>query len=78
MFSKDKADNNSLKIWLLRGLGWAIFMYLFNAGLMPIAMGDQLESWRLLLGIPVWLIGGFLFAILTRYFTIRSERKKGN
>lgn len=69
-------DKNSLKKWLFRGFLWSIYMYLLMAILFPIAIGEELESKKLWIGIPVWLSGGFLFALINRYFSLRNERKK--
>lgn len=57
------------------GLGWATFMYLFMEVLLPISRDENIDSKKALIGIPVWILGGVLWAVITRYFTLRKAKR---
>jgi hypothetical protein len=58
--------------WWRAGLGWGLFMYISMSILFPLIRGGSLTQKELLLGIPVWAIGGLVFGLLTK----RIYRKK--
>jgi len=61
--------------WLLVGLLFGLFMYVFMEVLLPFTQGENITQKRLLIGIPIWLIGGLLFGLMTKCI---NRRKKEN
>ena len=60
-----------VKIWkkriLLReALFFGFSMYVFMTIVVPLIKGEEITLKELLIGIPVWLIGGCLFSLLLK------------
>jgi len=47
--------------WWRDGLSWGLLMYFFMEILFPLIQGKDITQKGLLIGIPVWMIGGLLF-----------------
>ena len=60
--------------YFLSGLFWGIFMYVFMTILFPLIQGENLTQRRLLIGIPIWAVAGFLFGFAMKI--IKSGKRK--
>ena len=49
---------NSTKNWLTSGLLWGLFMYVSMVLIYPMIRGVEITQKSILIGIPLWLIGG--------------------
>ncbi|MDF1698231.1 MAG: hypothetical protein P1U56_20450 [Saprospiraceae bacterium] len=49
------------KGWLKQGLSWGFFMFIFMTFLYPLIKDEPIESRNILIGIPIWTIGGLCF-----------------
>ena len=47
--------------WWRAGLIWGFFMYVFMVVIFPLIKGENITQKELLIGIPVWIVGGGLF-----------------
>ena len=67
-------DLNELKnpyegrVWLQQGLRFGFFMYVFMIILFPLISKKEIPSKDLLIGIPIWLIGGLVFGYTMKLF----------
>ena len=75
-----KIDLNELKNpyegrgWLKQGLSFGFFMYVFMTILFPIILKEEITSEDLLIGIPIWLIGGLGFGYTMKLFMNKKEK----
>ena len=61
------------KGWVKYGITWAVFMYVLMTFIFPLLTNDPITEKGILLGIPIWLVGGLLFG----YFLHRFMGKQG-
>ncbi len=61
------------KGWVRYGIIWAAFMYVLMTFIFPLLTNDPITKKGILLGIPIWLVGGLLFG----YFLHRFMGKQG-
>lgn len=61
-----------LKTWILPGLSWGVYMYLFMTVVIPSIQGEPIV-WDLAVSLPIWLIGG----LIMQYFQFKRLNKKG-
>jgi hypothetical protein len=47
--------------WIRHGLSWGVFMYLSTVFLFPLLRGKKITMMAVLIGIPLWIIGGLAF-----------------
>ena len=59
----------SNKKWIISGLYFGITMVIFMELLFPLIEGKEITQKNLLIGIPLWLLAGGLWALTMRYFT---------
>jgi hypothetical protein len=52
--------------WIRVGLLWGLFMYLFNVLLFPLLRGEKITLAGIVIGIPLWIIGGLFFGSCTQ------------
>lgn len=61
--------------WWRSGIGWGFFMYIFMEILMPFIIGEPITGKSLLLGIPIWAIGGLIFGLIMKMFPGKKKLK---
>lgn len=61
-------SKNTTKNWLIVGLIWGVLMYVVMTLRFPIVMDESITKKSILIGIPVWLIGGILFGLMMKYW----------
>ena len=61
--------------WFLFGVVFGVFMYVFMEILFPLIERESLTPKRLLIGIPIWLIAGLVFGLLTKWINRRKKIK---
>ena len=66
----NKTINNqtSWKYWIIRGIGWGIFMFIFMNFLYPFIAGHEINWNSVLISIPLWMIAGLLFGASMKFF----------
>ncbi len=65
----------SKRNWLKEGLIFGLFMYVFNVILLPLlSYTDKITTRKLLVGIPVWLIGGLVYGLVMKFYYDRKKR----
>ena len=52
---------NSTKNWLKSGLIWGLFMFVSLSIVYPLIKGVEITQKNILIGIPLWLIGGLVW-----------------
>ena len=62
-----------MKSWVKFGLIWAAFMYLMMVVLFPLWDKKDITPKSLLIGVPVWLIGGLIFGYVSRKKTPENK-----
>jgi hypothetical protein len=70
-------SNKSFRIknvWL-RGVIWAVFMFLITVILVPLIQGEEFDTHRWHIRGAIWLVAGIVMAHTTEYF--EKRRKKG-
>ncbi len=55
-----------MKAWIKIGLLWGLFMFVIMTFVWPAIEGDEISLKRILIGIPIWLIGGIGFGYSMR------------
>lgn len=61
------------KGWIKVGLGWGAFMFVFMVFVFPWFSGEEITMAKILIGIPVWTLGGLGFG----YSMKKWSGKKG-
>lgn len=46
-------------LWLKVGFSWAGLMYILSIFINPLITGEEINKWLIIIGIPVWTLGGF-------------------
>lgn len=64
---------NTNKNWLKIGLFWGLIMYIFVTLLLPLIGQVQITHKSILIGIPIWIIGGLSFGFIMKI----SMNRKG-
>jgi len=72
-YDKEKCKESKYQ-WLRLGLFFGIWMYVFGTILLPLIDGRGITQKELLIGIPMWAIGGFLFSFTMKI--INRKRRK--
>ena len=62
--------------WVLQGLAWGGFMFLFMSIIFPISQNEELTSRNLFIGVIIWTIGGLIFGYFNKFFMSRKPKKK--
>lgn len=55
-----------LKRWHKVSLSWAVWMFAFMNIAFPLIKGEEITFKQIAIGIPIWLLGGFVFGSLMR------------
>ncbi len=55
-----------MKSWVKFGLIWGAFMFVMMNIVFPLIDGKGIVLNSLLLGIPVWLVGGLIFGYVSQ------------
>jgi|SRR5690554_1897904 len=58
--------------WIRQGLSWSFFMYVFMALMFPLIFGEIVTLNKLLIGIPIWILGGLGFGFTMRLIVGKS------
>jgi hypothetical protein len=60
--------------WLKQGLSFGFFMYVFMIIFFPLISKEQITLKSLLIGIPIWLIGGLGFGYIMKLMMTKKEK----
>ncbi|MGB1042162.1 MAG: hypothetical protein ACPGU6_02115 [Tenacibaculum sp.] len=55
-----------MKKWQKVGLMWAIWMFVIMTFIWPLIKGEEITLQSILIGIPIWIIGGLFFGFSMR------------
>ncbi|APG65361.1 hypothetical protein LPB136_08350 [Tenacibaculum todarodis] len=55
-----------MKKWQKVGLVWGLSMFIFMSFVWPLISGEEITLKKILIGIPIWTIAGFLFGYSQR------------
>ncbi len=66
---------NTTKEWLKFGLSWGLFMYVMMTILFPLIEQEQITTKIILIGIPIWIIGGILLGYTMKFWMNRKGKK---
>lgn len=50
-----------MKKWQKVGISWALWMFVIMTFVWPLIDGEEITLKKILIGIPIWLIGGLAF-----------------
>lgn len=64
-----------MKKWVSRGLLWAVALYVVTIIIVPIADGEKLSAYKIMLGIPLWLVTGLAIGSLFYDKGSKARRK---
>lgn len=64
--------------WWRSGLGWGFFMFIFMVILFPLISGEKITVKDVLIGIPIWAIGGLFFGLIMKVFFVKKKIKMQN
>lgn len=62
--------------WIKLGPFWGLFMYIFMVLLFPLIDGEGLSTWKVVLGIPIWTIGGIGFGYTMKLINGKNIKKQ--
>ena len=62
--------------WWLSGLIWGFLMYVSMVIIFPLIKGENITQKGLLIGIPLWTVGGLLFGYTMKRITGKRKQKK--
>lgn len=62
--------------WIKLGSFWGGFMYIFMIIVNPLIDGDEKTLKRILVGIPIWIIGGLGFGYMMKYLMGKKVKSK--
>ena len=66
---------NSTKNWLKSGLLWGLIMYVTMTFIFPLIQQKQISKMNILIGIPVWLLGGLGFGYTLKIWMNRKGKE---
>lgn len=55
-----------MKKWQKLGLTWAMWMFVTMTFIWPLINGEEITVKSVIIGIPIWLIGGLFFGYFMR------------
>lgn len=61
--------------WVSRGLLWGLLMYVFETLMAPLINKEVISFNKLLIGIPIWAIGGLVFGYIMKLINVKSKAK---
>ena len=61
--------------WLREGLVFGLFMFVFMQILFPLIDGREITQRGLLIGIPIWIVGGLLFGVAMKLINRKKKIK---
>lgn len=62
-----------MKKWIKSGLLWSVSLYLITIIVIPLMNNEELSSYNLLVGIPLWIVTGLAIGYL---FDKKKKSKK--
>lgn len=77
-FSKPLLLTQPQFAWWSVGLRWGLFMFICSSLLFPLIDGEGITIKRLLIGIPIWIIGGLLFGYSIKKIAGNRNTKQSN
>lgn len=63
------------KKWLMMGLIWGLFMYVIMTFIFPLIIQEEITQKSMLIGIPIWLIGGLGFGFTMKIWMNRKGKQ---
>ena len=66
---------NTTREWLISGLLFGLFMYFAMAIIYPLIAQQEITQRALVIGIPLWLIGGLGWGYIMKIVMNKKERK---
>jgi hypothetical protein len=70
---------NSPFRWLIEGVIWGLFMFLFMEVFLKWAQHEDFQQKKMLIGLAWWLGSGLIFGLVSKYFRAflaKREAKK--
>lgn len=55
------------KNWIGTGISWGVFMYVVMVLIYPYFAGEIITMKNMMIGVPIYLIGGLCFGYTTKY-----------
>lgn len=66
-----------MKDWLRSGLVYGGILYIFTIMLLPLMSGEKLSFFKIIMGIPLWIVTGIALGfIFKRNKPAKKKRKK--
>lgn len=67
-----------MKDWLRSGLVWGGILYIFTIMLLPLMSGEKLSFFKIIMGIPLWIITGIAigFIFKKKKKQVKKTRKR--
>lgn len=69
-------QNKTIQNWVKQAMIWGGSMFVIMVFLFPWITGDEITWKRILIGIPVWAMGGLVFGLIMKFFG--PKRNVGN
>jgi len=66
---------NTTKNWLKMGFFWGLFMYVFMIIILPLIKQEEISQKSMLIGIPIWLIGGLAYGFFMKIWMNRKGKQ---
>ncbi|OBX22841.1 MULTISPECIES: hypothetical protein [Bizionia] len=64
--------------WIKQGLSWGLFMFVFMTFILHLIQGEKITLWSVLIGVPIWTIGGMGFGYTMKSLMGKPKRNKNN
>lgn len=61
--------------WIRTGLVWGLMMFVMMTFIFPLIDGREITMVDILIGVPVWAIGGLLFGYSMKYFSNKKGKE---
>ena len=71
--TEESHSKNKVEWWHL-GISFGILMYVFTIILCPLIFKEDITLKSLLIGIPAWSFGGFLYGLTTKWFNKKNAK----
>ena len=73
---RKKETFSKKNIWIYMGICWGIFMYFIMVVAIPYFRQELISRESILIGIPVWILGGLLYGYSMKRYLDREQLKK--
>lgn len=73
-----KKENFIKKQWVTTGIAWGIFMFFLIAIALPYFQNEPITLKNVLIGFPLWILGGLGYGFSMKKYFEREHFKKDN